>query len=85
MNNLTCKITDLNLSGIVQLEGVKLRRSGRYWIGRCPFHADKTPSFTVRENHFRCYGCGAHGDALDFIRALKGFSFKDAATTWALR
>lgn len=72
------KIKNLNLSYLVEAEGVRLRRSGRYWIGKCPFHEDKVPSFTVKGNRFRCYGCGASGDVIDFIRGLKGASFPEA-------
>ncbi len=78
MNSLAYKIAGLNLSGIVQAEGVQLRRSGKSYKGRCPFHEDKAPSFTVKENRFKCFGCNASGDAIQFIRDLKGFSFREA-------
>lgn len=78
MNSLAYKIAGQNLSSIVQAEGVQLRRSGKSYKGRCPFHEDKTPSFTVKENRFKCFGCGASGDVIDFVRALRGLSFKDA-------
>ena len=47
---------------------VKLTRKGREFSGLCPFHNEKTPSFTVNEtkNFYHCFGCGAHGDALKF-------------------
>ena len=51
--------------------------SGRpeHW-GRCPFHADGTPSFKVdpERQEFHCFGCGAHGDALDFLERSSGWT-----------
>lgn len=61
---------------------VHLRREGRVLTGRCPFHPEKTPSFTVYDTsgdrRFHCFGCGAHGDALDFLQRADGMSFLDA-------
>jgi len=76
--NLAEKIKDIDMVSLVVAEGIQVRRAGQSWVGKCPFHEDKTPSFTIRGGRFRCFGCGAHGDSIDFIRALKDFSFKDA-------
>ncbi len=57
---------------------VKLARSGRDWKGCCPFHGEKTPSFHVYDDHFHCYGCGAHGDAIGFVMQSQGASFPEA-------
>ena len=58
---------------------VALRRQGRELVGSCPFHNEKTPSFTVYEdNHFYCYGCGAHGDVIDFVQQVDGLAVPDA-------
>jgi hypothetical protein len=57
---------------------VKLARSGRQWKGCCPFHGEKTPSFYVYEDHYHCFGCGAHGDAISFVMQSQGASFGDA-------
>jgi DNA primase len=48
---------------------IKLKKSGSYYITKCPFHDEKTPSFKVKpkDNHFKCFGCGAYGDMIDFI------------------
>lgn len=55
-----------------------LKRSGAYWMGCCPFHDDSTPSFAIRDNRWRCYaGCGG-GDAIEFIRRLRGLDFAEA-------
>jgi DNA primase len=57
---------------------VRLARNGRQWKGCCPFHTEKTPSFYVYDDHFHCFGCGAHGDALSFLMRLEGASFPEA-------
>ncbi len=59
---------------------VKLRRRGREWSGLCPFHDEKTPSFTVNEakGFYHCFGCGAHGSAIDFVMGTEGTSFPEA-------
>jgi len=59
---------------------IKLKKSGLYYITKCPFHDEKTPSFKVKQkdNHFKCFGCGAYGDMIDFIVKLKSLSFQDA-------
>src|ERR1035437_4967350 len=65
--------------------GVELRRSGAQFTGLCPLHGpEKTPSFFVHpERGFFCHGCGAHGDALDFIRLVDGVSLEEAIATLA--
>ncbi|HTW27108.1 MAG TPA: DNA primase [Acetobacteraceae bacterium] len=57
---------------------VKLARSGRQWKGCCPFHGEKTPSFYVYDDHFHCFGCGAHGDAISFVMQAQGAGFMEA-------
>jgi DNA primase len=57
---------------------VRLARSGRQWKGCCPFHGEKTPSFYVYDDHFHCFGCGAHGDAISFVMQIQGASFPEA-------
>ena len=56
----------------------KLSRSGRQFKGCCPFHGEKTPSFYVYDDHFHCFGCGAHGDAISFVMQADGRSFLEA-------
>ncbi|PWS38109.1 DNA primase [Falsiroseomonas bella] len=56
----------------------RLVRSGRNWKGCCPFHGEKTPSFYVYDDHFHCFGCGAHGDAITFVMRAEGASFPEA-------
>ena len=56
----------------------RLTKSGRNWKGCCPFHGEKTPSFYVYDDHFHCFGCGAHGDAITFVMRAEGASFPEA-------
>ncbi len=58
---------------------VKLQRAGKTWKGLCPFHNEKTPSFTVwADGYYHCFGCGAHGDVLDYVQRIERTSFGDA-------
>lgn len=60
-------------------ESVKLKRSGANKVGCCPFHADKTPSFVVyTDQRYHCFGCGAHGDVIDYVSALKRVTMPEA-------
>ena len=67
------------LAGVVGRR-VKLAKRGREHSGLCPFHNEKTPSFTVSEDKgfYHCFGCGAHGDALGFVMRMEGLSFPEA-------
>ena len=57
---------------------MRLAKSGRQWKGCCPFHGEKTPSFYVYDDHFHCFGCGVHGDAISFVMQSQGASFPEA-------
>ena len=57
---------------------VRLARSGRQWKGCCPFHGEKTPSFYVYDDHYHCFGCGKHGDAITFVMDSQGAGFMEA-------
>ena len=57
---------------------VPLLRAGRQWKGCCPFHGEKTPSFHVYDDHYHCFGCGAHGDAVSFVMQAQGVAFMEA-------
>ena len=59
---------------------VKLLRRGREFSGLCPFHKEKTPSFTVNDekSFYHCFGCGAHGDVIRFVCETEGLSFPEA-------
>ena len=57
-----------------------LKRRGRNLVGLCPFHNEKTPSFTVypENNSFYCFGCGAGGDVISFVKRVENLDYIDA-------
>ena len=59
---------------------VDLKRAGAEFQARCPFHDEKTPSFTVspKKQFYHCFGCGAHGSAIGFLMQFEGLEFVDA-------
>jgi len=59
---------------------VKLKRSGANHVACCPFHSEKSPSFTVSQpkQFYHCFGCGAHGTAIGFLMEYSGLTFPDA-------
>lgn len=59
---------------------VNLKRAGASFKGLCPFHDEKTPSFVINsgDTHYHCFGCGAHGDAIEFLMSFQKMSFTDA-------
>src|ERR1700677_1967515 len=67
---------------LVQLVGrrVKLVRKGRVMWGRCPFHGEKSPSFKVENERraYKCFGCGAGGDAFKWLAETEGLTFPEA-------
>ncbi|MCG8687215.1 MAG: DNA primase [Desulfobacterales bacterium] len=73
----------LNTSDIVDVvsEAVILKKSGRNFFGLCPFHAEKTPSFSVNPDKqiFYCFGCSAGGNAISFMMKYHGITFPEAA------
>ena len=68
-------------------QSVELKPAGKDYAGLCPFHTEKTPSFTVSpsKHFFNCFGCGAHGSAIDFLMQYEHLSFPDAIHTLAAR
>ena len=61
-------------------EHTALRQQGRRWVGLCPFHSEKTPSFSVnaQEGFYYCFGCAVSGDAITFVRATEHLEFADS-------
>src|SRR5690554_243318 len=59
---------------------IPLKRSGSNFVGLCPFHNEKTPSFTVSQTKefFHCFGCGEGGDVIAFIMKRENLSFPEA-------
>ena len=70
----------LSLSDVVGRKVSLKRKSGAEYAGLCPFHNEKTPSFTVndKKGFFHCFGCGAHGDAVGFVMKTEGLSFPES-------
>src|SRR5439155_1558409 len=74
---------------VVELVGARtdLRRVGGNWMGLCPFHDERTPSFSVsaEKKVFYCFGCGESGDAIKFVEATEGLDFPAAVEMLADR
>lgn len=68
-------------------EYVTLKRAGKSCKGLCPFHSEKTPSFTVREEFqtWHCFGCGEHGDVFTFLMKIENLTFAEALERLAKR
>ena len=66
---------------------VELRRRGRNYFGLCPFHPEKTPSFSVAPDKqiYHCFGCGAGGNAISFLMEYEKISFIDSLKTLSER
>ena len=65
----------VTMKQIVELYGIDTRRD----MINCPFHNDKTPSMKLYDDHYYCFGCGAHGDAVSFAARITGLSQYEAA------
>ena len=84
------KIAEIqHASDIIQIisEYVNLKQSGRNFIGLCPFHSEKTPSFTVNPEKklFKCFGCGEGGTVFNFVMKQEGMDFVEAVKSIASR
>ena len=66
---------------------ITLKKAGANYKACCPFHDEKTPSFNVRpdKGFYHCFGCGAHGDAISFVREFEGLGFTEAVEELAKR
>lgn len=72
-----------SLSDVAVQFGVTLERDGDEWVACCPFHKENTPSFTVFPGsdgvqRYHCFGCGARGDVIDFVRQIKDVGLREA-------
>ena len=68
-----------SLSGVIG-RTTRLTKAGREFKACCPFHNEKSPSFTVNDDKgfYHCFGCGAHGDAIRWLTDQRGLAFMDA-------
>lgn len=80
MNDQVEEIKSRNNIADVVGQYVVLKKMGRHQKGLCPFHSEKTPSFLVNEelNLYKCFGCGAGGDSINFLMEIEGITFLDA-------
>src|SRR5438874_2308433 len=64
---------------------VKLKKAGSNFVACCPFHNEKTPSFTVSapKQFYHCFGCGAHGNAIGFLMEYSGLAYPEAIRSLA--
>ncbi len=77
--------SSVDIVGVVG-DYVRLKKSGsERWVGLCPFHSEKTPSFSVQSSLqiFKCFGCGKGGDVFTFLMEHQGLSFQEALTMLA--
>ena len=81
------KIKEQNDIVDVISESVKLKRTGRNYIGLCPFHNEKSPSFTVSQDKqiYKCFGCGEAGNVISYIMKDRNVTFPEAARVLAER
>ncbi|NPV37996.1 DNA primase [Brevinematales bacterium NS] len=73
-------LSKVSLVDVMEREGIKLVRRGRQYTALCPFHKEKTPSFSVNneEGLYYCFGCHAKGNAITFLREYKNLSYLEA-------
>src|SRR5919109_651501 len=66
---------------------VALRKTGRNYVGLCPFHSESTPSFSVNDEggFFHCFGCGVGGNVFTFLTRIEGISFPEAVRRLAAK
>jgi DNA primase len=72
--------TEVSVERLVQASGIELKKSGKDWLGRCPFHEDDTASLVVTpaKNLWHCFGCGIGGGPIDWVIKRQGVSFRHA-------
>jgi len=69
-----------DLKAVIESYDIKLKKKGSNYVGLCPFHKEKAPSFTVnpKANLYHCFGCNDGGDVIGFICKKEGIGFKEA-------
>jgi DNA primase len=71
---------EVSVQRLAEASGVELKKGGKDWLGRCPFHEDDTASLVVSpgKNLWHCFGCGAAGGPIDWVMKTRGVSFRHA-------
>lgn len=80
MINVAEILAHVDLAELVQRHGIDLKKAGKEWLGLCPFHSERSPSFTVSpaKGFMHCFGCGAHYNAIGFVMAYDRVDFVTA-------
>ena len=71
MQDVFLLVKGLSAVDIAKRYGIDLQQKGKHYRGLCPFHNEKTPSFHVHKNRFKCFGCGWSGDAIALVSQLR--------------
>lgn len=71
---------DTDIVEVIKSDGIELRWNGKNWFGCCPFHDEKTASFSVspQKQIFHCFGCGIGGDVIEYVQKRNNVDFKGA-------
>lgn len=65
----------VKLRNVMEFYGIKFNSRG---FAKCPFHAEKTASLSIKNEHYKCFGCGAYGSVIDFVMEFHGLKFTQA-------
>lgn len=68
-------VDSVKLRDVMEYYGVRFNQRG---FAKCPFHAEKTASLSIKNEHYKCFGCGAYGSVIDFVMNLYGIKFNQA-------
>lgn len=73
-------LSRVNIVDVIRTAKVPIQKAGANYMACCPFHHEKTPSFSVNQTKqfYHCFGCGVHGDAIDFLKEFSGLNFVEA-------
>lgn len=71
------RLKEVSLPSVIG-QSLPLQKVGRHFVARCPFHGERSPSFTVYDEHYHCFGCGAHGDVFTWLKDGRRLTFPQA-------
>jgi DNA primase catalytic core len=86
-NDIEYIVRNSDFVAIATSDGISLKRNGKRWLGLCPFHDEKTPSFNIFSdtNTYKCFGCGVHGDVISYMQKKHNMDFSEAVRWLAER